>query len=1265
MDIKPDWQKIKDDKTFQRLINDLFFLELHSSFGFNPSSPYIGADGGWDGKFEGVYPLENKKGIFCIQAKYTKYNNNEALKALKSVIKSEFDKAESNKVDHLRLATNAELNQAHVDELKSLALNSSFTFDVWHCENLNQRILMQPFVRYSYFDYSAILAFVPQVNYFETIEPDVFSMRFSISEHVDAIREVKVKFKDFLENDRKVFLLHAIGGYGKSHILKELPDILMDLNDEGFDREVWFIKDIYSDEAFQREIGARKSCQNIKYLLFLDDADRLANIDSLLSYIKSSGLDIKLVLSARTSGLSLLEDKLHNRKLYPYTEVVPIRQWKKAEFQLLLEKVVGRKLDDIKDGNFILRDIDNPYFIIQIARSLKKSPEYNFDEFKSSIVNSIILDAQRISDREIQDKEFFVFILSLLVPIDLSMDDLDELCALFSIKMNELKKNVRLLCENGVLRNTGGEIFRFSPDMKGDIFLMEEIQNRQRPSLVEENILRFIEKSPNNIFCNLGTSLRYSRKNALIPLLESIVDKWKQSSNTYTVEQKRKILNYAKNIAFFVPEKIYHLLLDFAADENLSQYAYKGVVERLSHSKIERYKIIYFLSKIKKLEKGSVFDDGDVLSMVRESISPIKHDIETKLIPFLEYFKKNISAIDNSFVEIILSEILAASHAYNEMVSDYQMSYGHRCLGLSEDVKKMRRDAIQILKNIFHDTSLRYIGIKVLKNITNDLYVQHDKNPLYEILKSERQEMACYIYAKKILEEDTNYFNLVKWVDLLIAWWSHKSIDDESLIQCIEQVPESPEYRILSRCIASYHFVKGIDVLNYEVANRWKWFCENINTTKKYYFQKAEYEGDVKSLNSKYDTAINVLGFLKLFETYFFKNTSGYVKFFSCLKFWIEINPEIFKKLKVEHWAEVPSTFKRTILVELAKKYKDIASETIESFLRGDFSEEDNEIAIDILFNSANVEGVLLKIKSVLIDNDDDTNLYLFNKFIDNAGDSSPKEISKIILLFFNNFKQSSFKSAVIRRISFYFYNKDENIVNQIIEAVKLVFIDALLSFKELSYDDCSFLKYLLSDISDVVTFLEERFKREISDKTYQYHAVPFKGIADLQKFISDESKYLTFAKKVASWHPDYQLFSLSQLLEQVMTMKTKDGNLYILRDSIKEEFTENEDDLTLFINLLRYIDLSDDTKDLFVSVVEKCLICDNLLESIKSLLYRKIDPMGVVSSSVGDVPPKYREILNCFKYLKEHINNIDIEAVIDECLEGVDKNIQRWINRG
>ena len=89
-----DWKKIDNDKTFQRLVNDLFALEInHPSF--LSSNPEIGADGGWDGRFVGNFM--SLDGVWNFQSKWTKHNLTEAYKQLREELKKELEKAKKNR----------------------------------------------------------------------------------------------------------------------------------------------------------------------------------------------------------------------------------------------------------------------------------------------------------------------------------------------------------------------------------------------------------------------------------------------------------------------------------------------------------------------------------------------------------------------------------------------------------------------------------------------------------------------------------------------------------------------------------------------------------------------------------------------------------------------------------------------------------------------------------------------------------------------------------------------------------------------------------------------------------------------------------------------------------------------------------------------------------------------------------------------------------------------------------------------------------------
>jgi hypothetical protein len=88
---------IDNEKTFQRLVNHLFSLECNSP-GFIPSSPYIGADGAFDGDFSGYYPPEGTTGRWSIQSKWTTKSMGEAFRHLSKEVRLEVEKARKNGV---------------------------------------------------------------------------------------------------------------------------------------------------------------------------------------------------------------------------------------------------------------------------------------------------------------------------------------------------------------------------------------------------------------------------------------------------------------------------------------------------------------------------------------------------------------------------------------------------------------------------------------------------------------------------------------------------------------------------------------------------------------------------------------------------------------------------------------------------------------------------------------------------------------------------------------------------------------------------------------------------------------------------------------------------------------------------------------------------------------------------------------------------------------------------------------------------------------
>ncbi|MCX5657752.1 MAG: hypothetical protein NTZ48_05965, partial [Candidatus Omnitrophica bacterium] len=456
--MKLDWSKIDNEKTFQNLVNHLFFLECPSVFGFVPFSPYIGKDGGWDGKYEGCYPKEGLEGRYCIQAKYTKHNLNDAMSSLMQWAEEELEKATKNQVDHLRLATCADLRDEHIVKIEALNKGRVKTFKLWHGHDLLMRIEREPFLRSYYFDSPAIPLFVPASIYFKEVERNLTD--FDVPGGIKSIEDRIGEAVNFLNDDKKkIFVLYAFGGFGKSHFLRQFPKKTID---SGLSREVWFIRDGIRDvrDAIQDEIGVRDSgVEKHKYIFVLDDADRANDVKEILDCVKKSGIDAKLIIALRTAGLSGLEETIDSVRCRDLTVFTSIPQWSANELKMLLKAVA--KKDQIDDEDEIVRKYPNPFFIVRIGLNIKGQNNYDFQTIKQAILQSLLNDARKILSAEQVDIKELLLHLALITPLN-TFDR--PTIAKLAQKVNVDEQKMRIILERissgGVLRSIGS-ILRF------------------------------------------------------------------------------------------------------------------------------------------------------------------------------------------------------------------------------------------------------------------------------------------------------------------------------------------------------------------------------------------------------------------------------------------------------------------------------------------------------------------------------------------------------------------------------------------------------------------------------------------------------------------------------------------------------------------------------------------------------------------------------------------------------------------------------------
>ena len=331
-----DWSKIDSYERFQKLVSHLFALECNSP-GFIPSSPYIGADEGWDVYYKGYYPPEKMEGVYRIQAKWTGKSFSEAVRYLKKEIRKELRSAKKRNVEHLRIATNAELKPRQVLELNSLKTDEVQSLEIWHRENLTIRIEQQPFIRHFFFGDPQHLIFVPWNIYFETLEPH---LTFLSSKEIPKFKDYLNRIEHFLLSEEShILIIHAPGGYGKSHLLREIASLAHQINPT---RQPWLIRAGFRkmENAIQEEILVDR-----KYLLIFDDIARnFDDVKPLLAFLRSGSIDLKLILALRSSGVYLLRQLLRESKCSEMSEEIKITNWSRNELIKLLRLTVGKDL---------------------------------------------------------------------------------------------------------------------------------------------------------------------------------------------------------------------------------------------------------------------------------------------------------------------------------------------------------------------------------------------------------------------------------------------------------------------------------------------------------------------------------------------------------------------------------------------------------------------------------------------------------------------------------------------------------------------------------------------------------------------------------------------------------------------------------------------------------------------------------------------------------------------------------------------------------
>jgi len=1274
---KIEWSKISDEKTFQRLVNHLFALECNSP-GFIPSSPYIGADGGWDGYHNGLYPKEKKEGIYSIQSKWTTKNLKGAVKILKPQIKKELEKSHKNKVEYLRIATNAELKTEHIIELENLNEKEVKNLKIWHRENLTIRIEKQPWLRCYFFDYPQHPLLVPCVEYFSEVEPYLASVP---SIKTDDFEKYFTNIKQFISSNNKIFLIHSPGGYGKSHLLREIAENAYQIDST---RQTWLVKAGYRDikNAIQEEI-----INDRKYLLIYDDADRnFESVKPLLHFLRKGDVDIKLVLSLRSSGIYLLQRLLEETKCSEITEEIKIVEWKKDDLIKLLRATTGKS--KVKNEESIAAYYPNPYIIVWIGSQLKGKAISDISKLKEKFVEDINYEVRQCL-KDVVDKEIekFVFVLACIIPFNIKdMELLNKIGTEISLDIKSLTKAVCRLMEVGVLRKVGRTV-RFNPDMKGDIYLQYKLKDFDR-ELLKDFILKWISVYPENIFTNIGSASRYGESNIVKEILHEFLDKWIKDTDKTPGNQRKNNLKLIEKIVFLVPERVINLLSSYL--EHPAHLETDPSYKKLNMEKIELNSddygpLILELMKILSFEKEVIciieemaslniigtYDNYKPSTLISEYISPLKNNPEV-ILSKLDIFNNWVDNSNNTRITLLessFSGLLAGTHRFSEPISG-GVTLGEKPLIKHPKVIEIRNKAVSILKSMFSCTNLD-MQIKALE-ITKKIglcvmgRLPEENLPLYEIFKNERKELLEEI--GNIISSKTDFKLLSEIEDLFIEWWAQEKPGTENVVNFLRKFPYTNEYLIFRWFHSREYDIKKFS--DYEnlapKQNKWDWFVKNIMSFK--WKVKIEYFSSiVEELNKKYLRENDILVFLSDLDRRLLSLKSDFPALFIIC--WVKINQKVFRKIRENDklWVKVPERFKDEIDKGIVAVHPDHLGNLANEILNNPFNVSLRRIDLFLVLIAENLSGIkwrtwikeLIKKGNTKIRATIASRLYFIFK--------KNKNVNTILDFLIDIFSiEKEPESILVKSVSFYLKEINKAIDSKGLYSKKIklteIFLKMLKDYPSLSWEAQEILEFCDLNIDEMIDLIDYRLKKEKATmhKRTEFEAIPHEGIKYLEKSINSFEDHYKFIKKFIVWY-NAKLFltdiGVKNLFEPIVFKKEKDTEETYLIKSIKELIKENQ--LVDAIICGKVLSLSIETADLFIEIAIKG-INNSLYKEVQDLLFYKTLPGDIVWSS----PAIFLEIKNIFKQMLNKIEPGRLNNLIRECIETIEKHVKDDIER-
>lgn len=1206
---------------------------------------------------------------------------------LEAQVKKELQNAAANNVDHLRIATNAELNVDQVLQLQNMSRDTTISLLVWHREELTRRIELQPFLRHFFFGDPQFPKLVPWNVYFTEYERDLLPISDT---RIGSFEEYANKAKEFLRSaTSRILLVCSPGGYGKSHLLRSIAQIAHEIDRR---TQVWMTRGGVRtmQDAMEDEIVAGR-----RYLLVFDDADRFSDeIKPLLSLVRGSN-SIKVILALRTSGRESVFRNVAETHLGPFCEEIRISDWNKDDLITLLRAAAKR--EQVQDESTIVAHYPNPFLIVWIGGRISGKSDLPLDNIKHVLV--VDMDRETAACLGTSGENLLV---NLACVVPLSSDRDNSLAALASVEEEgHVQEKIDKLVEAGLLRVVGRNV-RFNPDMKGDLYLAEKLE-KITESKLRALIGTWLPICAEKLLINVASAARFANVPSVEESLSNITRSWVKG-DILPLRSRKEVLGVIERLVAVIPEQCVDVLDAFLkSTEKLTTDDYGPAVLTLIGITTLRHRVLETIRVMHAMGIRGTYNNYHPQSLVRICVSPLHNSIQA-IEETLDVIDQWLDRPDRTRIELVsaaLCEVLAGAHEYIES-GILTMTIGERSLKDAPEVRGLRGHALGILERMIDHESLevKLAAITVAEEIGSMRFGSTDETtlPLSAKIREERELITRKIGA--LIDRDLHFALMNKIEQLLLTWWAQRVPGTDEAERYLETMPRSAEYIAFSYYASSRCVVENFVELKSgaPVEGRWQWF---VHTHMRHSLEPEDKFKDlVAILNQDSGSPQQVVELLcRLDEALLASENRTHPPIATC---WVKTNPVLFSTIRKDPslWQQIPEWFKGEIRLALAeideKAFLELAQEvlselpdtqitkaelflsslsrhplkqdTVYSELAKALDEGESERTALLKLDTLRIlDRVRMRFRSGPVT---PVTLYEWLSVLLTRGSSAIRSsavlylcwiaerlesvylVVKLLRLVLATEKQLS--DGMVDNLHTLIVKKGKSIrflSSRTVDCLQQDLLDKLERLARLDYPAQDLLEFACSRIDTLAEFLESRIQTSIGTNVTEYEAVPFGGIPLLGRLIKSFDDYEMFMTKIAGWHgrdPVWRHYSRVLMEELCETAEVK----HYTQEYVQKQLEKGS--VTTALMACEFLPFSVDTLSVFTEVGGQAIFRGKR-EELESLLQRKTMPRGGWQSSLGEPSPQLVERKTLFQQMRKDTNPRELNAIIDDCIETID----------